>query len=91
MEVTTLKRTCIACPSQWEGHLKDGRMFYGRYRWGWLTIEVSENPTQDVMDAVGGNLLLEQEIGGGFDGDMSNEDFIEKMLSVGFNFDKYER
>lgn len=36
-EVRTLKKTCAACPSQWEGTMEDGRSFYARYRWGRLT------------------------------------------------------
>lgn len=33
-KVVALKKTCIACPSQWEGILKDGRVVYARYRHG---------------------------------------------------------
>jgi hypothetical protein len=34
VKVAEYKRTCIACPSQWEGRLTDGRYFYVRFRWG---------------------------------------------------------
>jgi hypothetical protein len=36
-KVVALKKTCIACPSQWEGALKDGRVVYARYRHGELS------------------------------------------------------
>lgn len=54
MKVVEIKRTCEACPSQWEGKLSDGRMIYVRFRWGSLNISVSPKPTDDIMDAVGG-------------------------------------
>lgn len=31
----------IACPSQFFGNLEDGRAFYIRYRWGWVSIRVT--------------------------------------------------
>lgn len=33
-KVVALKKTSIACPSQWEGTLEDGRAVYARYRHG---------------------------------------------------------
>ena len=47
----SLIKTCEACPSQWEGTLDDGRNFYIRYRWGYLSLRFSEEPGGD---AVGG-------------------------------------
>ena len=60
--IVWLKQTCIACPSQWEGKLSDGRMVYIRYRWGHLSIRISEKPTDDIMEAVDGKLLLEKDV-----------------------------
>ena len=48
----SIEQTCTACPSQWEGKLAGGRMFYVRYRWGILAVNISAKPTDDVMDAV---------------------------------------
>lgn len=39
------KRTCLACPEQYEGTLQDGRFFYFRYRFG--TARLSVGLTQD--------------------------------------------
>jgi hypothetical protein len=47
MKLTSIEQTCLACPSQWEGKLKSGRMIYVRYRWGTLNICVSKFPTDD--------------------------------------------
>lgn len=51
--VRTLALTCRVAPSQWEGHLRDGRMFYVRVRHGELQVRVSAGPTSDPLDAVG--------------------------------------
>lgn len=40
VRIIELKRTCIACPSQWEGRTDDDRPVYIRYRHGHLTVEL---------------------------------------------------
>ena len=84
MEVKNIIQTCPACPSQWEGHLKDGRMFYARYRWGALTIQVSKEPTGDVMDAVMGEMVYNEILGGGYDGTLEQNELEAKMKACGF-------
>src|SRR5438132_12875533 len=37
MIITELALTCLACPSQWNGTLSDGRPLYIRYRHGYLS------------------------------------------------------
>ena len=88
MEVTEIIQTCGACPSQWEGSLKDGRMFYARYRWGVLTIELSKQPTNDVYMAMGedGNLIYNEQLGDGLDGVLGQAELVEKMEECGFIF-----
>lgn len=76
MTALTLTQTCIACPSQWEGKLRDGRMFYARYRWGNFSLRVSVGKTDDVMAAVHGDEILSRNIGDGLDGHMTTEDMI---------------
>ena len=51
-KVPTLALTCRGAPSQWEGWLEDGRMFYVRVRHGEPEVRLSAEPTSDVMDAV---------------------------------------
>lgn len=50
--VRTLTLTCRVAPSQWEGQLTDGRMFYVRVQHGELQVRVSPEPTSNVEDAV---------------------------------------
>ena len=68
LQADSLEQTCGACPAQWEGKIKDGRMFYIRYRWGFLSLRISDKYTDDVMDAVDGAELFGEQIGDEFDG-----------------------
>jgi len=85
MKVKNIVQTCGACPSQWEGTIEDGRMFYARYRWGTLTIQISKKPTNDVYDAMD-ETLYSKEIGNEYDGVMSQADLMETMVKIGFSF-----
>ena len=40
IKVVELKRTCWACPSQWEGKTDAGNDVYIRYRWGYLRVDL---------------------------------------------------
>ena len=61
-KVRTLALTCRGAPSQWEGRLDDGRMFYVRVRRGELEVRLSAEPTSDVMDAVRAAPSLELDL-----------------------------
>ena len=88
MEVVKIKQTCLACPSQWEGSLEDGRMFYARYRWGCLSIEVSKKPTINVYMAMGedGDLIYNEELGDEYDGVLGQSELVSIMEASGFFF-----
>jgi hypothetical protein len=38
--IATIKQTCYACPSQWEGKTEDGKDIYIRFRWGTLRLDI---------------------------------------------------
>jgi hypothetical protein len=82
VKVRRIVQTCFACPSQWEGHLDDGRMIYVRYRWGWLTVSVSDEPTTDVFDAVDGTEIHEAQMGHEYDGDLTTAEMMQATLAV---------
>lgn len=88
MEIVKIIQTCGACPSQWEGKLKDGRMFYARYRWGVLEISVSNNPSNSVYDAINGVVLCDEQLGDKYDGVLGEDKLIDKMERCGFIFNK---
>lgn len=68
--VIELRRTCFACPSQWEGATEDGEHVYIRYRWGFLSAQVGN---EDVYSASHGD---------GLDGNMSDEDMQQALSNV---------
>ena len=74
--------TCPGCPSQWSGTLDDGREFYGRYRWGCLTISAAMPDPEDEYAAVCGPRLYEWEGGGEYDGYMDTATFLQHFANV---------
>lgn len=85
MKIKNVKCTCSACPSQWEIKLEDGRMIYVRYRWGNLSIRISEKATDDVYDAVGGKEIFRESIGDEFDGTLSYYEMRPYLTKAGIN------
>ena len=81
--VVSYAQTCFAVPSQWEGTLEDGRMFYIRFRNGRFRVRVSRDPTTDVMDAVRGVDLVDEEIRGSEDdGFMDEAEMLERTAGL---------
>jgi hypothetical protein len=72
--VLTLKKTCLACPSQWEGALDDGRAVYARFRHGHLSVGIGETVERAVDNAMSDQAIYEGEIGDGLDGFMDFEE-----------------
>ena len=80
--IRKLKQTCPACPSQWEATLDDGRMLYFRYRWGYLSIDVSKQPTDDVRNAIKGNEVFGRQINHGLHGILEQGDLIKLTENI---------
>ncbi len=74
-----LKRTCIACPSQWEGVLEDGRTIYVRYRHGELSVGVGDDINEAVRNGMSDQALYADHISDGLDGFM---DFQELKVHL---------
>jgi len=70
-QIKDIQCTCMAAPTQYEGHLLDERMFYIRYRYGTLSFKVSPEPTDDVYDAVRAEPVFREQIGEDLDGVIS--------------------
>lgn len=63
-KVKSCRKTCSACPSQWDIYTTDGKYIYARYRWGGLTLTLNfGQPNSKIIFSTG--------VGGGFDGCMS--------------------
>ena len=82
MKIVKLTRTCIACPSQWDAELDDGKPVYIRFRWNWCSVRVGE---VDECSAVSGEEVLGFEWGDfPMCGDMTNEQLIEELTNRGW-------
>lgn len=79
MKIKSLRCTCDACPSQWEGLTERNEALYIRYRWGRLIIQLSE-PDGTINDAVNsGRILYQKQIGDDFNGVIDIEEVMEIM------------
>lgn len=67
IKVVEIRRTCFACPSQWEGWTEDGRPVYIRYRWGRLSVCIGP-AGGDIWSAVDGEEILGLQYGPPIDG-----------------------
>ena len=72
--VVALRKTCIACPSQWDGVLEDGRAIYARYRHGALSVGVGDDHEEAVRNSWTEQALYADYVGHGFDGFMDFEE-----------------
>jgi hypothetical protein len=69
-KLVALRKTCTACPSQWEGTLDDGRAIYARYRHGELSVGVGDDIDEAVTNSRTDAALHADYIGDGLDGFM---------------------
>lgn len=79
-----IKQTCIACPTQWEGHLIDGRYVYLRYRFGRVTIDVA-NSEEECTYGSGTTVAYSADYRderGKLDGVMEDEEVRELLEKV---------
>lgn len=71
-----------ACPFQFDALTDDGRMVYGRYRHGRLSVQIGEVGDHSENAAVIGEKIFGGQIGDSFDGYMNLEDFKEKTRNI---------
>ena len=74
LEVIALRKTSIACPSQWEGLLEDGRVIYARYRHGALSVGAGDDLDEAVRNSWTDQALFADYVGDGLDGFMDLEE-----------------
>lgn len=80
MKITDLVQTCGACPSQWEFTTDGDRNVYVRYRWGYLSVQVSR---EAHGDAVGhGPEIFSEQIGDDFDGFLEWEEVESRIKDL---------
>ena len=89
IKLIELKRTCYACPSQWEGQTDDNRWVYFRYRHGYLRVEIGKEGI-DVDDNKffdGVEVIFEKHIGSALDGYMT----FDELKSLTKNIIDYRK
>ena len=82
-DVNEIRRTCYACPSQWEACLDNGKIVYIRYRHDCLSIEISTNIAKNFEDAKDWALLYDDCLGPKAPWRMDNKtmlQYLEKAL-----------
>ncbi len=79
MKISSLKKSCYACPAQWEGQLADGRYVYIRYRWGWLGVGVGYTSDYEY----GLDQAYAEQVGGDYDGFMDTKIMLTHLRKAG--------
>lgn len=72
--VVALKKTCFACPAQWEGTLEDGRTIYARYRGGALSVGIGDDLDEAIENGRTDQALFADYVGHALDGFMDFEE-----------------
>ncbi len=67
--IETATQTCFGCPDQWEGTLTSGEHFYFRYRWGWASLGLGDNPQAASHDPAEAAAQHGDSLQGVFDSD----------------------
>lgn len=75
-QLVALKKTCTACPSQWEGELDDGRAVYARYRHGELSVGVGGDIEEAIHNSRTDQALHADYVGNCFDGFMDLDELM---------------
>lgn len=73
--VKNFRRTCEACPNQWDIFTTDGQYIYARYRWGHLSLTL--NPWRETEQT-----LLSLNVRDNLDGVMETSELKEITKSI---------
>lgn len=79
-----VRKTCYACPTQWEGHTDDGRYVYFRYRSGYMSIDVAADKSSCNF-GTGGTTTYAADFAkdrGSWDGHMDDEEVMLHLKAV---------
>ena len=79
--VADYRLTCPSVPTQYEGTLRDGRVFYFRYRHGRADLgfgQTADDAVMETLDPATPCLL----IGEGYDGWLSEDEFKQAFMEL---------
>lgn len=69
------RKTCIACPAQWEFKTDNGDWLYVRYRFGAFSASTGAS----IKEAVSGQTIVFGDVGDPYDGYMEDNE-MENLL-----------
>lgn len=76
IKIKKIKRTCFACPSQWEGYTIKNQPVYIRYRYGFLAAQIGKSG-ENIADALDGKYIFCAGIGHMLSGYMPYDELKE--------------
>jgi hypothetical protein len=89
-KVKFFTRTCVACPSQWEGSLDSGEFLYIRYRNDKFKAYIAPNEREWLENTQKYVIYeLDTKVGEGYDGYMPDE-VMKWLLHFILNFESIE-
>ena len=77
VRVTEIRRTCFACPAQWEGKTESGYV-YIRFRWGNLAVRSGST----IEDAIAGPTIFEWHDSDSYGGFMEYDELKKITAAV---------
>lgn len=82
IKVVSVRRTCLACPSQFEGTTDKGEYVYARYRGGRMRVDVA--PDERAWSIAGHNTytVYQESFGDPLDGYITFEELKEHTVGV---------
>ena len=80
--VDTDEKTSEGCPTQWEGLLNDGRVFYFRYRHGRAYLGVAHDKDAAVFAGESGGVESVTHIERMADGYMDDDEYREVFVKL---------
>lgn len=84
--VTSIERTCIACPASWFGHTEDGGSWYVRFRGGVFSLRYSDNRPENKDYLPREYEVYDDKKYDDFDGHMNTYELKKKLEDLGVEF-----
>lgn len=82
IKVVKVRRTCTACPSQWEGETSTGQYVYARYRGGHMRVDVAPTEEQWSSARMANFTVYRENFGHPLDGYIEYSELKEHTAGV---------
>ena len=82
MKIIKKELIYLGCPTSYYVYLDNGYLLRATYRWGRLVIAQSRRKTVNRWDAVAGEEIYNEKIGGFYDSFMSWDELKPKIIEI---------